>query len=341
MVKTKYNANKKKKEKIGKYKKVYSSGSLGSTFKPELINKLSSYCSLIGVDRTTYISEILNKELEGLILTNDFIAIEEPFYFNWQELKEKRVVKASIEKPIHDLSNYGVIKKIPNNLDLFNKELETYCYENNPNIHRGLFIYPVPVFQESTFNLENILAYTLLFNYKPNSNELDVSLIDFDEMDLYINFKTQAKVQEEVLNDFLYYVENLIDNEGILNIEVWASTFEIVENYQSIKAIEDSIATNSGFVEAVKEINPNAKVTSSTSEDLIKYMQVYMKQEQQKRANNPEYRKEIKKNSLFRILNENNKEIIDYIDNNFTEEELDSLLKEIESEKDNQNRSCK
>ena len=75
MVKTKYNANKKKKEKIGKYNKAYTSGSLGSTFKPELINKLSSYCSLIGVDRTKYISEVLEKELNGLILTNDFITL--------------------------------------------------------------------------------------------------------------------------------------------------------------------------------------------------------------------------------------------------------------------------
>lgn len=66
MVKTKYNTNKKKKEKIGKYNKVYVPSSLGSTFKPELINKLSSYCSLIGVDRTTYISEVLNKNWKDL-----------------------------------------------------------------------------------------------------------------------------------------------------------------------------------------------------------------------------------------------------------------------------------
>ena len=154
MVKTKYNTNKKKKEKIGKYNKAYTSGSLGSTFKPELINKLSSYCSLIGVDRTTYISEVLNKEMEGLILTNDFITLEEPFYFNWYELEEKRIVKATTEKPFHDINNYVVVKKVANNLDLFNKELKFYCYENNPNLHRGVFIYPKPVFQESTLNFK-------------------------------------------------------------------------------------------------------------------------------------------------------------------------------------------
>lgn len=62
-------------------------------------------------------------------------------------------------------------------------------------------------------------------------------------------------------------------------------------------------------------------------------MQVQIRQEKYKRVNNPEYRKEIKKNSLFRILIENNKELINYIDNNFSEEELDSLLEELDSEK--------
>ena len=49
MVKTKYNTNKKKKEKIGKYNKAYISGSLGSTFRPELINKLSSFWPLFNI----------------------------------------------------------------------------------------------------------------------------------------------------------------------------------------------------------------------------------------------------------------------------------------------------
>lgn len=332
MVKTKYNTNKKKKEKIGKYKKVYVPSSLGSSYDPELINKLSSYCSLIGIDRTKYISGVLAKELEGLIVTNDFITLEEPFYFNWPELKEKRIVKAT-EKPIQDINNYAVVKKVANNLDTFNKEFRTYCYENNKNIHRGLFIYPVPVFEESTLTLEEVRAYILLFNYKPNSNELEVSLIDFNEVDSYIDLKIQAEVYKKVFDRFIYYVENIVDEEGDLNVEVWASTFEIIENYQSIKAIEDSIATNSGFITAVKEINPNANVTSSTSEDLIKYMQVYIKQEKQKRVNNPEYRREIKKNSLFRILGANNKELIEFIENNLSDEELDEILEELDSKK--------
>lgn len=60
-------------------------------------------------------------------------------------MKEKRIVKATAEKPIQDLNNYAVVKKVSNNLDLFDKELKSYCYEHNKNMHRGIFIYPVPV----------------------------------------------------------------------------------------------------------------------------------------------------------------------------------------------------
>lgn len=302
MVKTKYNSNKKKKEKIGKYNKAYTSGSLGSTFKPDLINKLSAYCSLIGVDRTKYISEVLEKELKGLILTNDFITLEKPFYFNWQELEEKEIVEATSEKPIQHLEKYVVVKKVSNNLDLFNTEINSYCFEDSFNTHRGLFIYPKPVFEESTLNFKDVIAHILYFNYNSKYNKLTISLIDYNELDLYLDLKTQLSVKEKLFNDLAYYVENIIDNEGDLNIELWASTFEVLENYQSIKAIEDSIATNSGFVKVVKEVNPSAKVTSSTSEDLIKYMQVVIKKERHKRLNNLELQKEIKARSLEELL---------------------------------------
>ena len=122
-----------------------------------------------------------------------------------------------------------------------------------------------------------------------------------------MDLKTQLTIKEKLFNDLGFYVENIIDNDGDLNIKLWASTFEILENYPSIKAIEDSIATDSGFVKVVKEVNPSAKVTSSTSDDLIKYMQVFIKKERRERLNNLELQKEIKARSLAELLSNTNK----------------------------------
>lgn len=311
MVKTKYNTNKKKKEKIGKYNKAYSPSSLGSTFRPELINKLSSYCSLIGMDRTKYISEVLFKELEGLILTNDFITLEEPFYFNWQELEEKGIVKAATEEPVQDLEKCYLVKKIANNFDVFEQELRTYCFKKNPNLHRGIYFYPKPVFYESTLEFKELLVYPLLFNYNTsNKGSLEISLIKINNLDMYINFENVT--EEDLFSDLRYYVDNIIDNEGNLNNKTWTSTFEVIESFESFKEIKDSLATGKGVIEDVKNFNPNAKVTSSTSPDLINYLDKGFKTTRAERLNNLELQEEIKNKNLLEWFFNPEKKVIDY-----------------------------
>jgi len=308
MVKTKYNSNKKKKEKIGKYNKAYTSGSLGSTFRPELINKLSSYCSLIGIDRTKFISEVLSKELEGLILTKEFIPLEEPFYFNWPELEEKGIVTATTEEPIQDLDKCYLVKKVPNNFDSFNKEFRTYCYKKNINIHRGIYFYPKPVFFRSSYDFKELLVYPLYFNYNAAANSLEISLIKINELDNYINFKEMA--EEDIFKDLKYYLENLIDNEGNLNFKTWTSVFNIVEPYTSVKSVEDSIATNTGLVKEALELNPTANITSSTSEDLINFLSVRFRKARTERKHNLKLQEEIK--TFLEWLYNPEEKVIDY-----------------------------
>jgi len=310
MVKTKYNSNKKKKEKIGKYNKAYTSGSLGSTFRPELINKLSSYCSLIGIDRTKFISEVLSKELEGLILTKEFIPLEEPFYFNWPELEEKGIVTATTEEPIQDLDKCYLVKKVPNNFDSFNKEFRTYCYKKNINIHRGIYFYPKPVFFRSSYDFKELLVYPLYFNYNAAANSLEISLIKINELDNYINFKEMA--EEDIFKDLKYYLENLIDNEGNLNFKTWTSVFNIVEPYTSVKSVEDSIATNTGLVKEALELNPTANITSSTSEDLINFLSVRFRKARTERKHNLKLQEEIKTKSFLEWLYNPEEKVIDY-----------------------------
>ena len=321
MVKTKYNTNKKKKEKIGKYNKAYISGSLGSTFRPELINKLSSYCSLIGIDRTKYISEVLSEKLEGLILTKDFIEIPKPFYFNWPELEEKGIVKATTEEPIQDLDKCYLVKKVPNNFDSFNKEFKTYCFKDNEKLHRGIYFYPKPVFYASSFDFRELLVYPLYFNYNIEDNSLDISLIKINELDSYINFKEMA--EEDIFSDIKYYLNNLIDNEGNLNFKTWSSVFNIIEAYSSVKSIEDSIATNTGIFKEVTELNPSAKITSSTSEDLVNYLSVIFKKARNERKKNLKLQEEIKQKCFLEWLYNPEEKVIDYskfIEMEFTEE---------------------
>ena len=61
---------------VKKYKRVNKSSSIGSTYEPDLVNKLNDYSKLMGVDRTKIVSSLIAEALAGRILTNDFIALD-------------------------------------------------------------------------------------------------------------------------------------------------------------------------------------------------------------------------------------------------------------------------
>ena len=67
---------------VKEYKKVTEPSSIGSSYNPELVNKLNNYSNLIGIDRTKLVSSLITKELEGKVLNNDFIDLDELYYFN-------------------------------------------------------------------------------------------------------------------------------------------------------------------------------------------------------------------------------------------------------------------
>ena len=47
----------KNRNKIGKYDIATKKGGIGSTFEPEFINKVNTYCTLTGINRTDFITE--------------------------------------------------------------------------------------------------------------------------------------------------------------------------------------------------------------------------------------------------------------------------------------------
>lgn len=204
-----------KEEKIGKYKKVYKDSGVGR-FKPDLVNKLSYYSTLIDKDRLKIVTELIEKELEGKVVTNDFIVPDKPFYFNFEELLENNTVIATTEKPSSDLYKQLIVKKIPNNLDTFKEGNNTYCYDNNSKLHRGIihFSYKTTVKYEKekgydserdevktiTITKNIVKAVFLIFNYDVHNEEkpvLKISLIDYNELPvLFDNYKTSDLYNE-------------------------------------------------------------------------------------------------------------------------------------------------
>lgn len=125
---------------VKKYKKVTEPSSIGSSYDPDLVNKLNEYSLLTGIKRTELVSNLIAKELKGKVLNNKYISLEEPLYFNYKELLEKGSVKCTSTKPTTNLQDTNIIKNMPNNLDRFieKEDYFTYGFEDNPNQHKGI-----------------------------------------------------------------------------------------------------------------------------------------------------------------------------------------------------------
>ena len=234
---------------------------------PSFNKKIKDYAELIGKDKIEFIEEVLTKELEGKLLTNDFITLEKPFYFEvgyfdfndpYNKIKTssesligtyKEEYSSEIEIVPEDVY---IIKKVPNNLDTFNKTYGKYCFENNPNRHKGLYIYhnfkDLSDFSRST--TDNII---LLFDYNEETEELFLQVQELDKIKFKINLATHKEVYENIITEdktfnFEYYE---ISEEEF--IEAIFSSMDIIENYVHNSDIRNYLISK-GFYSIENEV---------------------------------------------------------------------------------------
>ena len=158
----------------------------------ELIEKTKVYKKLTGTSTVKLIESLLADFFKDKVLDNDFIDLPKPYYFNMMELKEEGIVKATTIKPIKDLEKTFVLLNVPNNLDSFNAEANSYCYEDNINLHRGYYY------------MDYILD--LVFSYDSDSKELEIAISN--DRDIYFTSE-QKEEKEKLVTEREIYVPEL------------------------------------------------------------------------------------------------------------------------------------
>ncbi len=247
-------------DKIGKYKRVEagSKKSFGN-FEADLVNKVSSYCTLKNIDRTKYITSLIEKDLENKIVTNDFIHVEKLYYFNLIGLlkQEFNEVKASEVKPISNLEEIHIVRRIPNNLDTWSNEYDTYCYEGNPNLHRGLYYYP------RTFrNNGKVHFFFLMFSYNSKNKELIISRIPGNKLKLYLDPVVHKDFIEKMKEDLKFIEANYYDSEGNINSNalyetVGVNTIGVIASFSAYKKVFEK-EREEGMTLYIPENDPEA-----------------------------------------------------------------------------------
>lgn len=203
----------------------------------ELIENLDKYIKLFNenkepsekLNRLKFFRNAIKKELEGKVLDNDFIDLPKPYYFNMNELKEEGIVKATAIKPIKELEETYILFNVPNNLDSFNAEANSYCYEDNIHLHRGYYV--ASEFSEFNVKLE------LVFSYNNSSEELEIAISN--DRDLYFSLEQKEEKEKLVTEEEIYLPDLdstiIVDYAGLNLVKYSEYKYLVVEQEERYK----------------------------------------------------------------------------------------------------------
>lgn len=233
-------------DRIKKHKPV----SLG-TFKNEegieLIKQFDNYIKLCNRNKNSnkfssrlgFIRNAIKKELKGKILDNEFIVLPKPYYFNINELKEEGIVKATSVKPIKELEKSFILFNVPNNLDLWNEEFNSYCFEDNFNLHRGYHV------------KHDEIEEDLVFSYDSETEEVEIAISN--DRDIYFTSK-QSEEKDKLIIEKKIYLPNLniylpVDNNGLEMYSYHDYKHYILEKEDSAEEREEIMKKIEKYVE--------------------------------------------------------------------------------------------
>lgn len=227
-------------------------------FKPSLMAKVEDYIEVVNenkdpsekkLNKATFFNNVVADYFEDKVLTNDFIELEEPFYIDSYELLKNGVVKASVELPIHNLDSCFIVKKVPNNLDKWNIENNSYSSEESSSVHKGIFIsynlicsadqYEVTNIYEDVRRISEefiIVAYHYIFKLDTEFNELEVSLVPNNELFLYV--PTDSDIIIKLSEEKEYFYNNIITDKFNINFDLLAEKNKVLESYFNKKATD-------------------------------------------------------------------------------------------------------
>lgn len=192
--------------------------------KPSLMEQVEDYISLVNETKTDkenkfkkvdFFNNILSDFFKGKILTNDYVTLKEPLYFNAKELLEEGSVNCSSVKPTTDLDNVQIIKRVPNNLDAINDKL-FYSYEDY-NSHKGI---DFSVFYSDFKTVNDIKTSYLVFDLEYNTLKEDlvpnltISCLKTNELSVYLDIhenKEIIKFLEDIKNNYTKGIEKIIE----------------------------------------------------------------------------------------------------------------------------------
>lgn len=234
-----------------------------------LIDKTKQYKKLTGISTVELIEDLLTGFFNKTILDNNFIKLEEPYYFiDRNEYKGlKQIITASLENPIETIEKKPdyiyMVNEVPNNLDSFSKEHNTFCFNNNPDRHKGIYIFHKFLNLSDNPEKIDILDKIYLFDYNEADKTLILEVVDVNELEFKIDLATHKEVYDSITNESINYKDwiyesNLsedgaeriykdIDSDVFLNYAYVFDSYSIIEPYEDFIAMKNYLIRNGSY----------------------------------------------------------------------------------------------
>lgn len=265
----------------------------------QLIKEFDKYLEQINKHRTSkkvsrlnFFSNAIKRELAGKVLTNDYITLKEPHYINTTELLTNKKANATTEKPSSDLLNQMVLFKVPNNLDRWNNNYNTFCSESERHSHEG--IKPIVALLGSDKDNELKILYhvfklDIFYNDTDNKKlqeyfNIEVSIIKPEELELFLN-QYPEDIAEDLLEEFKAFEEDVANDiiSGLSNKEISNKYFDpsvlrMLNYNQNVENAVDLVNNMANtFLGSINKILPISKevyekgVENLSTEELEEY----------------------------------------------------------------------
>lgn len=178
----------------------------------ELKEQFNEIVKLSNIKNVDLINEILQEYYNKRVFTNDFLYFDKPFYFNIMDLFENKQAKAINTPPETNQFNYYIVNGMPINFNAWNKNYNSYCFNNDINHHKGIIL--------NQFGIDGIIFICFLVFEYINGN-LNIKLYTLKELYLMIN-----PSNKEIINQLEQDYNELINCYNKVDMQVITDVIE-------------------------------------------------------------------------------------------------------------------
>ena len=213
-------------------------------FKPSLMEQVEHYIKLVNSTKTakepkltkaTFFNRVVTNYFQHTVLTNDFITLDRPLYFNSKELVEKGSIKCSNKKPT-DLDNVFIVKRVPNNLVNLEKgflDSISYYYDRHYQ-HKGIVFSAIQLSEDKSLEPKYLVFDYNEFN--ADETEVIISILKPEDLTTYLDIEND---KELILN--LKKVVDSFEKDLKEAVDFYSENKEILKNKNSVDEIPNEL----------------------------------------------------------------------------------------------------